>query len=139
MEDNYHKKDIYGFVLMNLSGLFVTFLRTGENIWKHWTRLFCCVGNFYTYSETNWVSSDWRGAGLGFNSFQTSVPFHRETSHLICHANEIIALHMKCNAGVNKLTMNLYHVTYAFRVNLHSVITWSSRNCLLKTGAISQI
>ena len=37
----------------------------------------------------------------------------------------------------NQLTMYFYRVTYAFRVNLHSVTAWMSRNSLLKTGAIS--
>ena len=31
-----------------------------------------------------------------------------------------------------------YHVTYAFRLNLHSVVSWILRNSLLKTGAISE-
>ena len=30
-----------------------------------------------------------------------------------------------------------YYITYAFRLNLHSVIAWMSRNSLLETGVIS--
>ena len=36
-------------------------------------------------------------------------------------------------------TWCFYHVTYAFRLNLLSVIAWISRNFLLETGAISEI
>ena len=36
------------------------------------------------------------------------------------------------------LTLHFYHVTYAVRVNLHSVIVWISSTTLLETGAISE-
>ena len=32
-----------------------------------------------------------------------------------------------------------YHVTYFFRVNLHSKVAWMSRKSLLKTGTITEI
>ena len=32
-----------------------------------------------------------------------------------------------------------YHVTYVFRVNVDSAVTWMSRNPLLEAGDISQI
>ena len=37
------------------------------------------------------------------------------------------------------LTVCFYHITYAFRVNLHSVITWMLRNSSLETGTKSEI
>ena len=36
------------------------------------------------------------------------------------------------------LTVCFYHVTYAFRVNLHSAVARISRNPLLETGVISE-
>ena len=46
---------------------------------------------------------------------------------LSCHIRTTIMPHTRHN-----------HVIYALRVNLHSVITWMSRNSLLETGAISE-
>ena len=34
------------------------------------------------------------------NLFEPSVPFHVETSHLICNANWITGFYMKCNTGL---------------------------------------
>ena len=33
-------------------------------------------------------------------SFQSSAAFHKETSQLICSANQMIGLYMKCNTGL---------------------------------------
>ena len=38
-----------------------------------------------------------------FYPFQTNVAFHRETSHLICNANQITIFHLNCNIGLNKV------------------------------------
>ena len=35
------------------------------------------------------------------DSFQHRVPFHIETSHLICSANQMAGFYMKCDIGLN--------------------------------------
>ena len=37
---------------------------------------------------------------LHLNPFQSIVAFHIETSHLICSANQMIDLYIKCNTGL---------------------------------------
>ena len=42
------------------------------------------------------------------NSFQPSVKFHIETSHLICSANQITGFYMKCNTGLELVKAQRY-------------------------------
>ena len=37
-----------------------------------------------------------------FKPFQNSVAFHRETSHLIWIANEMVGFYMKCNTWLKR-------------------------------------
>ena len=42
-----------------------------------------------------------------FNSFQLSVAFHIETSHLACKANEVSGFYMKCNTRLKWVNIHL--------------------------------
>ena len=51
--------------------------------------------------QINWLVSIWWQLYPGYiNPFKHSVPFHIETSHLICKANQMTGFFMKCNAGL---------------------------------------
>ena len=40
---------------------------------------------------------------------------------------------------LNILTLCYYHFTYAFRVNLYSIVAWMPMNSLPETGGISEV
>ena len=57
----------------------------------------------------SWVWNN-RWQCFGFNPIQPGVAFHIETSHLICIANQMTGVYMKCSMGWNGLRYFLaYH------------------------------
>ena len=77
----------------------------------------------------------------------TTIDFLRKAKHVLPTAEEIMQLANFFNGdfeisiikiSTEYLIVSLYHVTYPFRVNLHSVIAWMSRISLLETGAIPE-
>ena len=44
-------------------------------------------------------------------TFQRSVAFHKETSHLQCNANQMTGSYMKCNTGLN-YWVNIFYKVY---------------------------
>ena len=54
-------------------------------------------------------------AGSCLISFQPSVAFHIETSHLICFGNQAAGFYMKCNNGLKWVkVIRIYFVLVTF-------------------------
>ena len=65
------------------------------------------------------------------------IPFQKTL--WVWHAFEVVCTWYICKKEKQKyLAMCFYHVAYTFTVNLHSVITWMSRNSLLEASDICE-
>ena len=66
-----------------------------------------------------------------FNQFQPSVAFDRETSHLICKANEMTGFYIKCNNGLQwvNLKFNGYSKQKFFKIYFNSFkyVNWINK------------
>ena len=66
-----------------------------------------------------------------FNQFQPSVAFDRETSHLICKANEMTGFYIKCNTGLQwvNLKFNGYSKQKFFKIYFNSFkyVNWINK------------
>ena len=71
------------------------------------------------------------GCHISSNPSQPSVAFHRETSHLICSANQMTGFYMECNIGLKRAKI-ISHMTR--RYNVLSTLLFKQVYFQLQTG-----
>ena len=74
------------------------------------------------------------------NPFEPSVVFHIETSHLICAANAMTGLYMKCNTGLKQVKVGLYiMLTTQSNLSTHLVLRCWTKPWNNTTNTLSKV
>ena len=77
-----------------------------QNLGHFWN--VCTIWMLFTCLSVQIVQSKFILFDITVSPFQTSVAFYRETSHLICSANQMTGFYMTCNTGWNGLMLKLF-------------------------------
>ena len=130
-----------------------------DELWKHFTNL-CekkrspkikintlvqhlkfCFYSFYSNFTQRFEYCNFTVSIFNFNPFQPSVALHRETSHLICAANQMNGFYIECNTLLKWVIQVFVHwkVEYRNILNVHKIHNIHSTETYLEPSRTSKM